>query len=136
MCAAARVEGIHTTGAFAVGPFSLVHAMADNRRTYERLPLSARVRLKRVAGRPEAEIREHEGLDISCGGVRFQSERSFPPGTDLDLEVILLDRQQKGSSVKMFTSGTVIRSDKLGSGKGIGVAVLFTDIVISRDSVR
>lgn len=117
-----------------MGPLSAAHAMADSRRTYERLPLAARVRLKRVAGKPESEINEHEGLDISCGGLRFRSERSFAPGTDVDLEVILLDRQQDGTSVKMFTSATVIRSEKLDSGNG--VAVLFRDIVISRDSVR
>lgn len=136
MCAAARVDGIRSAGVFAVGPLNAVHAMADNRRTHERLPLTARIRLKRVAGRAEGEIKEHEGLDISCGGLRFRSERSFAPGTDLDLEVILLDRQEQGSSVKMFTSATVIRSDKLDSGMGNGVAVLFRDIVISRGPVR
>ncbi len=130
MCAAARVEGIHSTSSF--GAFRASYQATDNRRTHERLPLSARVRLKRVAGKPQPQIEDFEGLDISCSGLRFRSSRSFASGTDLDLEVVLLDRQQDGSSVRMFTSATVIRSAPLGSGQERSVAVAFTDITISR----
>jgi len=133
MCAAARVESIHSTTNFG-GQFHPAYHATDNRRTHERLPLSARVRLKRVAGKPLAQIDEYEGMDISCSGLRFRSVKNFLSGTDLDLEVILLDRQQDGSSVRMFTSATVVRSAPLGDGAENSVAVAFTDIAISRSS--
>jgi len=135
MCAAAHVDGIHSSLRFSAS-MDAVQVAAANRRTHERLPLAARIRLKRVAGKPEIEIREYEGLDISCSGLRFRSERSFLSGTEMDLEVVLLDKQQDGSSVKMFTSATVIRSHPLESHGQNSVAVAFTDIAISRSKVR
>ena len=134
MCAAARVEGIHSS--FSDGAYWGAAGAAANRRTHERLPLTARVLIKRVAGKPVPEIAEYEGLDISCSGLRFRSAKSFASGTDLDLEVVLLDKRQDGSSVKMFTSATVIRSHPLEDSRQNTVAVAFTDIAISRKQVR
>ena len=132
MCAAARVEGIHSAGVFGG---HLVQQMAEDRRTYERLPLAARVKVTRIGGKPAAKIDEFEALDISCGGLRFRSQKAFVPGTDLDMEVVLLDKRRDGASVRMFTAATVIRSEGLGSG-GNGVSVCFTDIAISRDAAH
>ena len=133
MCAAARVEGIHSAGAFAG---HLVHQMAENRRTYERLPIAARVRVTRISGKPVEKIGEFEALDISCGGLRFRAQQGFVPGAELDMEVVLLERRRDGSAVRMFTSAVVIRSESLAGGASSGVSVAFTDIQISRDAAR
>lgn len=135
MCAAARVEGIHTATNYG-RQFLTANQEVHSRRTHERLPLSARIRLKRVSGKPQPEIEEYEGLDISCSGLRFRAPRAFASGTEVDLEVILLDRQTDGSSVRMFTSATVVRSAPFGSGDHNSVAVAFTDISIARNSAK
>ncbi len=135
MCAAARVEGIHSLPNLD-WRFAPVFRLPDNRRQYERLPLQARVRLKRVAGKPQPHIEECEGMDISCSGLCFRAARNFTSGTDLDLEVVLHDPRPGGAAVKMFTSATVIRSAPIEEGRDHRVAVIFTDIAISREPVR
>lgn len=141
MCAAARVHEVHTIGDVSAGHKHLVHQMADDRRVHARLPVTARVRLKRVAGRPEARIGEFEGLDISCTGIRFRADRSLQPGTSVDLEVVLLEKgdeasEARGSAVKMFTSATVVRLDAPDASGMQGIAVAFDEIAISREPVR
>jgi hypothetical protein len=109
--------------------------MAHDRRVHARLPLGVTVRLKRVAGRPEAQIREFEALDISCSGVRFGSDRKLAPGTHLDLEIILLEKSGERTGMKMFTSATVVRLEPPMQGRH-GVAVIFDDIAFSRDAAN
>lgn len=139
MCAAARVQELVVP---AGGPAALgvrkkpVQLMADDRRVHTRLPISATVRLKRIAGRPEVQICDYQGMDISCSGIRFQLDREIPPGTAVDLEIILLPKPIDGQAVKMFTAATVVRSESPNAAGWHGIAVCFDDIAISRDAIR
>jgi hypothetical protein len=135
---AARVQEPISLNAPGVSPARKkpMQLIADDRRTYARLPISATVRLKRVGGRPEPRISDCTGMDISCSGIRFQFHRSLAPGTAVDLEIILLPKPTDGRAVKMFTAATVVRSHAADGAGWHDVAVAFDDIAISREAVR
>lgn len=135
MCAAARSNELHTlepSPQGLAGPrLSPVQAMADDRRIYPRLPLNLTVRLKRVGGRPEPQLRDLRGLDISCSGVRFASSRRLEPGTTVDLEIILGEKRT-GPDMKMHTAARVVRVEDVGQPGYLSVAAVFDDITLCR----
>ena len=137
MCAAARTNELHSLEASEQGlrsgaKISPMQTMADDRRIYPRLPLNLTVRLKRVGGRPEAQLSDLRGLDISCSGVRFASSRRIEPGTAVDLEIVLGEKRG-GADIKMHTAAHVVRVEDVGQPGYLSVAAVFDDITFCRE---
>ena len=102
--------------------------LVDERRLYPRLPLQLTVRIKRVAGRPLAQVTDLVTSDISCSGICFLCESKMEVGTTIDLEVLLTEQSASGPGMKMFTAARVVRVEPAETPGWYGVAAVFEDI--------
>jgi len=105
----------------------------EERRQFPRLPLRLKVSIRRVGGRIEPAPVPAATADISCGGLRFLTDRKLAPGTSLDLEILMADQPMGGPSLRMFTHAHVIRQSPTGRPGWTGVAAVFDDILFDRD---
>lgn len=102
----------------------------DERRLFPRLPLHLTVRVKRVAGQPEAAIEDLQTSDISCNGLYFFAGRKLEPGTPIDLEVVVVELPGNGPTMRMFTTARVVRLEALDPSGWHGVGATFEDVTL------
>jgi len=105
----------------------------DERREFPRLPLSLRVKIRRVADRMPEQPFTSATANISCGGLLLVVDRLLEPGTTLDLEVLMADHPLGGPSLRMYSRAHVVRHAPTGRPGWSGVAAVFDDITFDRD---
>ncbi len=108
-------------------------ARPNERRSYGRIRLSLSLRVRRVAGQRNADIRALRTENISSSGVYFLSPRRIEPGTPIELEVLVANRPFGRDSVQMRTEAHVIRADSAAKSGWHGLAAAFDDISFVRD---
>lgn len=105
----------------------------EERRAYSRAKLNLSLRVKRIAGQRENELKPLRTMNISSSGALFLYPRWIDPGTPVEIEINLVDRPLGRGSVKMLTEAHVVRADAaLRSGWHM-LAVTFDDITFHRE---
>lgn len=101
-----------------IGPFY------QERRRYPRSPFDGPVNYRPLTGLPEEEV-DAVGIDLSAGGVLFESPRPHPVGSALSL-VVRLPAWFGGGEA--WAVGRVVRCEPVEGGASHKVAVEFTTI--------
>ncbi len=110
----------------AVGPH-------PEQRKYPRATLKLPLRLCSVAGVAEPSPVTLVTRDISSTGVYFLSPRNIPPGTPIELEVVLVQRPLGRGNVVMGTLAHVQRIEPAATPSWYGIAASFDDVEFDRD---
>lgn len=108
--------------------------LVEERRLYPRLPLQLTVRVKRVDGRPQAQVLDLATTDISCSGICFLSENKLQVGAPIDLEVLLAEQPAGRPGMKMFTAAHVVRVEPADTPGWFAVAAIFLDITFDHET--
>ena len=80
-------------------------------RSHRRYAIALQVRCKRA---DSSEVFHGKTCDLSSGGVRFRIEKTFLPGTKLQLHIRWPFFLADGCPLQLVVSGRVIRSDRSG----------------------
>ena len=105
----------------------------EERRAYTRAKLSLPLLLKRIAGQREIKHQSLRTTNISSSGVLFLCPQRIEPGTQVVLEVCLVDRPFGRGSVKMLTEAHVVRAEPALRRGWHAVATCFDDITFQRE---
>jgi len=121
-------RGIHRVPTHAV-------TVPNERRAYSRANLRLPVRILRIAGRRETDLRPFMTVDISSSGLCAQCPFEMDPGTPVNLEVELVRRQIGQGTVKLVTEAHVVRANPRGKSGWYALAFSFDEITFERDDL-
>ena len=99
----------------------------SDRRDKGRVPLELRAEVSMVSEEKEPSFLSGLTRNVSSGGAFFLTDQPLPPGTELDMDLILpIDelKRLEGEKATIKVSGVVIRRDKK------GMAIHFTGLKI------
>ena len=113
----------------------LVLEQVEDRRNCARLPLDLPVRLVRVAGRTELSPLPLKMHDISSSGAYLLAPMWIGAGTNIELEVGLVDQPLGRGALRMVSSARVVRSVRGNRPDWHWLAVAFDDISFSQREV-
>ncbi len=111
------------------------HAVGHHpeQRKYPRATLQLPLKLCSVAGVAEPNPVTLVTRDISSTGVYFLSPRHIPPGTPIELEVVLVQRPLGRGNVVMGTLAHIERIEPAATPGWYGIAASFDDVEFDRD---
>lgn len=96
-----------------------------------KLPL----RLRSVAGTDLKEPVRLVTRDISSTGVYFLSPQMIPPGSPIEMEVVLVERPLGRGNVTLATLAHVQRAEPAATPGWYGIAASFDDMEFDRDDL-
>jgi hypothetical protein len=136
----ARVPALRVTPLLSPGrPRQFVrvptHAVGVNReqREYPRASLRLPLRLRSVNGAPEEFPVTLVTRDISSTGVFFLCPKQIALGSNIELEIVLVQRPMGRGNVVIVTQAQVQRIEPAATPGWHGVAAAFTDVQFDRD---
>jgi c-di-GMP-binding flagellar brake protein YcgR len=107
--------------------------VANERRAYPRAKLQLPLRVTRIAGRREAELPVIQTVDISSSGLFARCPFKLEPGTNVDLEVELVQKPAGRGAIRMLTQAHVVRVEPDAKHGWHAMAFNFDDISFQRD---
>jgi hypothetical protein len=122
----AKPTGISRVPTHAVRP-------VEERRAYTRANLSLPLSVKRIGGQRDKRNHSLRTANISSSGVSFIFPQQLDPGTEIEIEVCLVDRPLGRGTVKMRTEAHVVRSEPATRPGWHSLAVCFDDITFQRE---
>ena len=102
-------------------------------REYPRASLRLPLRLRAVAGRNEDFPITLVTRDISSTGVFFLCPRKLALGTQIELEVVLVNRPMGRGNVVIVSKARVARLEPAAMPGWFGIAASFDDLEFDRD---
>jgi hypothetical protein len=83
---------------------------SGDRRQHRRYPVDSQVEYKVVSGREVTEIGFGRVLNLSSGGILFESDCPLPAGVNVKL-IIAWPSQASATRLKAHVSGYIVRSE-------------------------
>ena len=105
----------------------------EERRAYARAKLSLPLRVKRVAGKRDLLGEPLRTTNISSSGVLFLCPQRIELGTQIEIEVCLVDRPFGRGTVKMRTEAHIVRAETSARPGWHSLAATFDDITFQRE---
>jgi hypothetical protein len=105
----------------------------EERRAYARAKLSLPLRVKRVAGKRDLLGEPLRTTNISSSGVLFLCPQRIELGTQIEIEVCLVDRPFGRGTVKMRTEAHIVRAEISARPGWHSLAATFDDITFQRE---
>ncbi|PWU08160.1 MAG: hypothetical protein C5B51_08390 [Terriglobia bacterium] len=87
-------------------------AIPSERRQYRRYPIQTGVRYRILGNSELSEAAFGRTVNISTGGVLFESESSFIPGLRVELSIDWLAHLEPSVELTLHAQGQIIRTDE------------------------